>query len=116
MSEDPKTTGTRNFRQMHWTSLAGIPLTAIFIYIAARFLGAPFAQAKAAFANPFIAGAMALFVPVSVHHMRIGMQSIILDYVHGKKLKPALLTANNIFCGLVAFIALLALLRLNLKA
>lgn len=105
--------GTDHFRDMHLTSLALLPLSALLVYILVHTLNLNYADAREAFKDPVIAGGVALFVVFSAWHMRLGMESIIEDYVHGEGLKFALLTCNTFFCGLTAFVSLFALLRLN---
>jgi succinate dehydrogenase / fumarate reductase membrane anchor subunit len=56
---------------------------------------------------------MLLFIINSTYHMWIGMQEIILDYVHGDKLKLLSLLANTFFCFAVAFASAFAILKLS---
>jgi succinate dehydrogenase / fumarate reductase membrane anchor subunit len=55
---------------------------------------------------------MMLFLLVGIHHMQIGMRSIIRDYVNGW-LREWALVANLCFAGLLALICVYAVLRIG---
>ena len=56
---------------------------------------------------------MLLFIINTVYHMWIGMQEIIVDYVHEDKLKLATLLANTFFCFAIGFACAFAILKLS---
>lgn len=108
--------GTEHF----WTqrvSSAGILLLLPFLFYSAFHLaGQPLPVVRAYFASPFVAVLAALFVLLTAYHMRIGMQVIIEDYVHGKSTKVITLMLNSLFVTLVALSGVFAIIKLSLGA
>jgi succinate dehydrogenase / fumarate reductase membrane anchor subunit len=105
--------GTKHFWHERLTSLALLPLTVAFIFVALKFASAPYERARSMMIEPWSVGVLALFLLVSIWHMKLGMQVIIEDYVHKEGRKFLSLIANNFFSALVAFAALFVLLRLS---
>ena len=89
-----------------------VPLTLFFIGFVMSVDGAGYAEVHAALAQPLVALLMALFVLVSLDHMRLGMQEIIEDYIHGELLKVTLLMLSIFFCVAVGAVAIFALAKL----
>jgi succinate dehydrogenase / fumarate reductase membrane anchor subunit len=89
--------GVEHYWQMKVTSYALVFLTPLFIFTFGRLLGAEHAQVVAAFGNPFNAVVAILMIGVSFYHLKLGLQVVIEDYVHGAARMPSLL-ANTFFC------------------
>src|SRR5579862_530784 len=106
-------TGTGHFWHQRVTSVAGIPLTIAFIVIVIALLGRSHATVVQVLGSPLVALLMLLFIINSAYHMWIGMQEIILDYVHEDLPKFVSLMANTFFVFAVALAAVYALLRLS---
>ena len=61
---------------------------------------------------PFVAILLGLFIVISLDHMRLGMQEIVADYVHGELAKVVLLMVNIFFTVAVGAVCIFALLKL----
>ena len=105
--------GTGAARTMHLTSVALMPLTIAFVWIVARLSRMDYAAARAELGKTLPAILVILFVGASIWHMKVGMQSIIDDYIHGRHAKEAALIANTFFSVLVAAGCIYAVLRMS---
>lgn len=104
--------GTRDFWRQRLTAVAMIVLTVPMILIVMNLLGRNQAGAAQVVGTPVVAVFVLLFIIASVWHMKIGMQVVIEDYVHGEKKKLVLVMANNFFSIAVALFAIFAIFKL----
>ena len=104
--------GTGHFWATRLSAVALVPLAFFVIGWVVSLRGAGFAEVRASLSQPLIALTIALFVVVSLYHMRLGMQTIIEDYMHGEGGKLALLVANTFFTVIIGALCLFALLKL----
>jgi succinate dehydrogenase / fumarate reductase membrane anchor subunit len=105
--------GTGHFWHQRVTAAAAVLLTIALVVIVIGLMGRSHAAVVQILASPIVAIIMLLFIINSVYHMWIGMQEIILDYVHEDKLKLLSLLANTFFCFAVAFASAFAILKLS---
>ena len=105
--------GTETFWHQRLTSVAGVPLTIAFIVIVIALLGRNHAGAVQILGSPLVAILMLLFIINTVYHMCIGMQEIIVDYVHDEMWKYLALMANTFFGFAVALTSTYAILKLS---
>ena len=105
--------GTGYFWHQRVTSVAGIPLTIALMIIIVALLGRSHAAVVQILGSPIIAIIMLLFIINTAYHMWIGMQEIILDYVHEDKMKLVSLMANTFFVFAVGFASAFATLKLS---
>jgi len=106
--------GTTHFWRQRLTAVANVPLVIAFILVMACLVGRPHAEVAARLASPFVATILLLMVASVTAHMRIGMQVVIEDYVHGEGTRIALLLANTFFAIAVAAVSAVAILKLAL--
>ena len=97
---------------MRLTSAALIPLTIAFVWLLLSLLTKDYNGARAELGHPIPAILMMLFLLVGIHHMQVGMRSIILDYLHGHGKEWALM-ANLFFAGALALACVHAVLRIG---
>ena len=92
-------------------------MLAIFlVWLVTKVAGADYTAARALLRNPFVALGLLLLIGSGVIHMRLGMQTIIEDYVHGEGAKLAALAANTFFAILIGVSSVFAILKLSFGA
>jgi len=104
--------GTGHFWQQRVTGAALAVLVTGFLVLLVAIAGRPYVEVIRILGNPFVALLMILMVGTGVWHMKIGMQVIIEDYLHGG-LKVVAVVANSFFSIAVGFAAALALLKIS---
>ena len=105
--------GTSHFFNQRLTALANIPLTLFLIGLIVVLMGKDQASIALAFSNPIVSGLTVLTIVSVTWHMKLGMQVIIEDYVHGEGLKLLCVIGNIFFTLLVAGIAIVSVLKLS---
>jgi succinate dehydrogenase / fumarate reductase membrane anchor subunit len=105
--------GTEHFWRQRLTGAANVPLAIGIFVIVVTTVGQPYETAVTFLGSPWVAAVLVLFFLSVAIHMRIGMQAVIEDYIHGEGLKVVLLAASTFFSFGVAAVAILAILKLT---
>ena len=108
--------GTDHFWKQRVTGVANIFLGLFLVWLIASLLGADHAAVKARLANPLMSLALLATIVSGTVHMRLGMQTIIEDYVNGEAMKIVLLMLNTFFAALIALASIFAVLKLSFGA
>ena len=103
--------GTEHWWHERLSAVASIPTSLFLIWLGLAVAGDDQAVIIAMLRQPMVAMGLALSIIVMLWHMRLGMQVIIEDYVHGGA-KFWLLIANNFLVALMAAVSLQAIVRL----
>ena len=104
--------GTGHFVRQRLTGLANVPLILAFIFILISVQGESHASVVATLSSPLVAIIMLGVILSAIIHMRIGMQVIIEDYIHGEGLKIFCLAANSLFAAAMGLMCVFALLKI----
>ena len=105
--------GTHHFWLQRLTAIALIPLTVWFALSIASLATADQGAVQAWMQSPLSATLMISFLVAGYWHMKLGLQVVIEDYVHGEAAKITCLIVNNlvsIFLGLAATLSVLKML------
>lgn len=108
--------GTDHFWKLRVTAVANVVLGLFLVWLIASLSGADYITVKSALRHPLIALGLGALVISGTIHMRLGMQTIIEDYVHSEGPKIVLLILNTFFAASIALASLFAILKLSFGA
>lgn len=104
--------GTEHFWRHRMSAVSNIFVITFFIIFLVALHDEPYAEVRAALANPLLGLLMALTIISVTYHMRLGMQIIIEDYIHGQAKVP-LTILNTFFAIVIAAASLFAILKMS---
>ena len=103
----------------HWwaqrlTAIALVPLTLWFIFSMLHLLGAPHEAVADWFAGPVTIVLMIALVLATFHHLQLGLQVVIEDYIHNDAARLASVLAVKAAAVLLAMACVVSVLKLGL--
>jgi succinate dehydrogenase / fumarate reductase membrane anchor subunit len=104
--------GTSDFFRQRVTAVAMALLIIPVVVIVLMLTGRDQAAARALLGSPIVAILLTLFIIAGCVHMKIGVQVVIEDYVHGEATKLLAIIANNFFSFAVGLASIFAILKL----
>ncbi|WP_374763306.1 succinate dehydrogenase, hydrophobic membrane anchor protein [Yunchengibacter salinarum] len=105
--------GTHHFWIQRVTALANIPLTLFMLVSVVLNAGKDYGQWVAWLKQPLVSVLVILFLLNMFHHMRLGLQVPIEDYVHGKGARVVSLVLINFATVLLAAISIFSVLYIS---
>jgi succinate dehydrogenase / fumarate reductase, membrane anchor subunit len=105
--------GTEHFWQQRMTAVANVPLVIFLVWFVISHLGAARHDVVASVQNPFNAILLALSFVSILWHMRLGMQVVVEDYVHGAGARLACIVLNSFFTAALGVAAFYAILKMS---
>lgn len=108
--------GADHFWKQRVTAVANVFLGLFLVWLIASLIGADHATVKSRLANPLVALALLALIISGTLHMRLGMQTIIEDYVHSDGPKIVFLMLNTFFAAVIALASIYAILKIGFGA
>jgi succinate dehydrogenase / fumarate reductase membrane anchor subunit len=104
--------GTDHFWRQRVTGVANLILVVFAVFLMLRLVGTNYETARDILSSPLVTIALGMLILSGVIHMRLGMQTVIEDYIHAEGLKIVLLMLNTFFAIAVGATCILAVLKL----
>jgi len=105
--------GTDHFWKQRLTAVANVVLISFFVILVISVQGSSHGDVIETLKNPLVSILFLLVILSGVYHMKLGMQVIIEDYIHGEGLKFLALMANTFFCAFIGFGCIFAVLKIG---
>ena len=104
--------GTQHWWMQRVTAVALVPLVIWFAIALIGFTGASYDVATAWMRSPFNAIMMVLLIIATFHHMQLGLQVVIEDYIHNEGIKVLLMMGQKLITFALAIAAGFAVLKI----
>ena len=102
----------------HWwvqrvTAVALVPLTLWFVCAVIALAGEPLPVVRAWIASPFNAVLLLCLIGATFHHLQLGLQVVIEDYVHNELAKLLSILAVKFVCYALAAACVFSVLKIS---
>ncbi|NMM45559.1 succinate dehydrogenase, hydrophobic membrane anchor protein [Rhodospirillaceae bacterium KN72] len=108
--------GTHHWWAQRVTAVALVPLTLWFVFSLAFNVGGDFVAMQAWLATPSNAILMLLLIVATFHHLHLGVQVVIEDYIHAEGAKIAMMMVVKLGSFALAVAAGFAVLKVAFAA
>jgi succinate dehydrogenase / fumarate reductase membrane anchor subunit len=105
--------GLAAFLALRVTAIALVPLCLWFVISVIRLMGADHDRLREFLGNPGNASLFILLILAGFYHAMLGLQEVIVDYVHAKKSQIVLLLLVKFGCAALAVFLSLAVVKLG---
>jgi succinate dehydrogenase / fumarate reductase membrane anchor subunit len=102
--------GTQHWWHQRVTAIALILLSGWFVISLIAMAGASYEEARAWICHPLVAGLLLLTIGFMFYHLKLGLQVVIEDYVHGEMVKLGMLMLSSGACLVGALTCALSVL------
>ena len=102
--------GTQHWWHQRVTAIALILLSGWFVISLIAMAGASYEEAHAWIGHPLVAGLLLLTISFMFYHLKLGLQVVIEDYVHGDMVKLGTLMLSSGACLVGALACALSVL------
>ena len=96
------------------TALALVPLSLWFIFSVVHLVGASHKAAVEWLSPTFTMGSMLALILATFHHLQLGLQVVIEDYVHRAGLKVGMVLAVKALSAALALVCIVSVLKVGL--
>lgn len=105
----------------HWwnqrvSAIALAILIVLFIWPFGQTLGGGYEEVLETYSHPFHAIIAILTLGVGFFHLKLGLQVVIEDYIHGKAARTVMLLANTLLCAFFGLAGIFAVVKIAIGA
>ena len=104
--------GTGHWWAQRVTSVALLPLTLWFVWSVIHLAGLPRDAVVSWGHSPLVSALLLALIAAMFHHLQLGLQAVMEDYIHGERVRMVSLLAMKGVVALLALLAVVATLKL----
>ena len=106
--------GSHHWTAQRLTSLALVPLTLWFIFAVIHLAGASHQAVIEWLSTPLTMGLMLALIIATFHHLQLGVQVVLEDYINDERVKMGAVLAVKALCVLLALVCIVSVLKIGL--
>ena len=106
--------GSRHWWAQRLTAMALVPLTLWFIFAIIHLAGASHQAVIEWLTSPLTLGLMLALIVATFHHLQLGLQVVIEDYVHDERAKLASVLLIKALSVMMALVCIVSVLKIGL--